>query len=200
MERLKRGDRGGGRPKSERGAGGVSDDTSEGGKQSESEGEAARDWKRKTDEVGSGAFSRRKLPSIKCSASKWGRGGLCCRKLHYLQPQLCQSGHRKVPKELIQDFIPSHQITAALGEVFMGGNHAHPISVNQKMGLEQRRWLQVSPFNRCGEMNLKCRREVQHSDELASQFNTQSTTRHEEELLACDTRVEECRTSILMLC
>lgn len=97
----------------------MSDDTSEGGKQSESEGETARDWKRKTDEVRSSAFSRRKLPSVKCSASKWGRGGLCCRKLHYLQLQLCQSGHRKVLKELIQDFILSHQIKAALGEVFM---------------------------------------------------------------------------------
>lgn len=110
---------GGERLKSERAAGRVSDDMGAGGKQSERDGKTARDWKRKTDEVRSGAFSLRKLPSIKCSASKWGRGGLCCRKLHYLQPQLCQSGHRKSFKGLIQDFILSHQIIAALGRVFM---------------------------------------------------------------------------------
>lgn len=119
MEREKRRDGGGERLKSERGAGRVSDGMRAGGKQSEREGKTARDWKRETDEVRSSAFSLRKLPSIKCSASKWGCGGLCCRKLHYLQPQLCQSGHRKDFKELIQDFILSHQITAALGKVFM---------------------------------------------------------------------------------
>lgn len=117
-----------------------------GGKQSEREGKTARDWKRKTDEVRSSAFSLRKLPSIKCSASKWGRRGLYCSKLHYLQPQLCQSGHRKGFKGLIQDFILSHQIIAALGKVFMVKIH-RPISVNQKMEMEQKLWFQVSGFN-----------------------------------------------------
>lgn len=100
-------------------AGVVSDDMRAGGKQSEREAKTARDWKRKTDEVRSSAFSLRNLPSIKCSASKWGCGGLCCRKLHYLQPQLCQSGHTEGFKGLIQHFILSHQIIAALGKVLM---------------------------------------------------------------------------------
>lgn len=96
----------------------MSDDVSVGRQQLDGEEKTARDWKRKVDEVRSSTFSLKKVPSIKCSAWKWGCGGLCCCKLHYLQPELCQSGHRKGCKGLVQDFILSHQITDALGKKY----------------------------------------------------------------------------------
>lgn len=81
-------------------------------KRQEIEKERTMEW--------SGPFSLRKLPSIKCSASKWGLTGLRCCKLHYLQLQLCQNGHRDGFKGLIQGFILSHQIIAEQDQVFMG--------------------------------------------------------------------------------